>query len=452
MKESTSRKKEGKKESVFETEHIEQTETEVVSPLRLINTGKPSVSEKKKAMADKIWDDLVANFSFLDPETDKEVNRFELVDKNYLIDEPHKKELILEDGMLSIQQNNEALTEEHLKFTKAVQLSQSFVLIIDRKGVIEYANPHFQKVSGFTQDELIGKELGFLVSDLASHEEYEQILQAIKAGVSWKGELVNTKKNGEWYIFTAKISPVTINAGTSIDFIVVGHDITSFRETEIKLEQAVQEKSILLSELHHRVKNNLAIISGIMQLQAFDEGDEEVKTKLFSGVGRVKTMATMHELLYESSSFTMLEFGKNICKIVDSVAEMFELKNTSLNVNYDLEPIILNINQAHPCALIINEVVTNCYKKAGKLVDKEPQINIRLLSYGKKVMVEIKDNIESLPEGYTSEKQPLSFQLIKTLVRQLNGKYNYLTDDFGTLFTLTFEKEHLKGTGNARLS
>lgn len=193
-------------------------------------------------MADKIWDDLIANFSFLDPDSDKENHRFELVDKNYFEKEPAKKELILEDGMLSIQTNNESLTDEHLKFTKAVQLSQSFVLIIDRKGVIEYANPHFQKVSGFTQDELIGKELGFLVSDLASHEEYEQILQAVKAGVSWKGELVNTKKNGEWYIFTAKISPVTINGGTSVDFIVVGHDITSFRETEIKLEQAVQEK------------------------------------------------------------------------------------------------------------------------------------------------------------------------------------------------------------------
>ncbi|MBO6793853.1 MAG: PAS domain S-box protein [Balneolaceae bacterium] len=446
MKESTSRTE--NKERVLETEF---TEAEVVSPLRLINPGKQSVSEKKRAMADKIWDDLINNFSFMGSESDTN-NGLEIIGKKYLIDEPVKKELILEDGMLSIQQNNEAITDEHLKFTKAVQLSQSFVLVINQDGVIEYANPHFQKVSGFTQDELIGKELGYLISDLASHEEHEQILQSIKAGVSWKGELVNIKKNGEWYIFTAKVSPVSINSGSAVDFIIVGHDITSFRETEIKLEQAVQEKSILLSELHHRVKNNLAIISGIMQLQAFDEGDEEVKTKLFSGVGRVKTLATMHELLYESSSFTMLEFGKNICKIVNTVASMFESQESKLKVNYNLEPILLNINQAHPCALILNEVITNSYKKAAKLVEKAPELNIKLVCYGKKVMIELKDNIGSLPEGYTSDKQPLSFQLIKTLVRQLNGKYNYLTDDFGTLFTLAFDKEHLKGTGNARLS
>jgi len=64
----------------------------------------------------------------------------------------------------------------------------------------------------------------------------------------------------------------------------------------------------------------------------------------------------------------------------------------------------------------------------------------------------VKDNIGSLPDGYSAVKQPLSMQLIKTLVRQLNGSYNYLTDDYGTLFTLAFDKEHIKGTGNARLS
>ena len=67
-------------------------------------------------------------------------------------------------------------------------------------------------------------------------------------------------------------------------------------------------------------------------------------------------------------------------------------------------------------------------------------------------MIEVKDNIGSLPDGYTATKQPLSMQLIQTLVRQLNGSYNYLTDDHGTLFTVVFDKEHIKGTGNARLS
>ncbi len=457
VKESTQRKKDKEERSAGDVKNEDQKPA-----LRLVDASKHTVVEKKQAMVEKIWEDLVKNYSFLDVnaehiqadallsakkfKSDFAPNGFTSGD---LID---KSEMILEDGMISAQVKDSDVTDEHYKFTKAVQLSQSFVLIIDNKGVIEYANPHFQSISGYTQDELVGREFKFLISDLASHEEYEQIMQSLNAGVSWKGELVNTKKNGEWYIFTAKISPVTIKQNQVVDFIVVGHDITSFRETEIKLEQAVQEKSILLSELHHRVKNNLAIISGIMQLQAFDENDDELKTKLFSSVGRVKTLATMHELLYESTSFSMLEFGKNISKIVDSISEMFEKEDAKVQVEYDLEPIILNINQAHPCALILNEVITNAYKKSFTLTDKDPTLSIKLITYGKKVMIELKDNIGSLPDGYTVAKQPLSLQLIKTLVRQLNGTYNYLSDDYGTLFSLIFDKEHIKGTGNARLS
>jgi PAS domain S-box-containing protein len=460
VKESTQRKEKEEKERAIQKN---KNKNEQAPKLRLVNSPQHTVVEKKQAMVEKIWEDLVQNYSFLDVSSDnagadalqssKKFNRDIYPGfASRLSSNIENNTVILENGMVGEYEQGNIFTEEHLKFTKAVQLSQSFVLIIDQSGLIEYANPHFQSISGYTQDELVGKEFGFLISDLASHEEYEQILQSLKTGVSWKGELVNTKKNGEWYIFTAKISPVNINSEDSIDFIVVGHDITSFRETEIKLEQAVEEKSILLSELHHRVKNNLAIISGIMQLQAFDENDNELKTKLFSSVGRVKTLASMHELLYESSSFTMLEFGKNINKIVDTVAEMFENEDAKVKVNYDLEPIILNINQAHPCALILNEVVTNSFKKAFKLTDEVPKLDIKLITYGKKVMIEVKDNIGSVPDGYTAAKQPLSLQLIKTLVLQLNGQFNYLTDDYGTIFSLVFEKEHKKGTGNARLS
>merc|ERR1711965_787369 len=108
-------------------------------------------------------------------------------------------------------------------------------------------------------EELLGKEIGVLISDLVSHEEYEQILRSIKNGLSWSGEPINRKKNGDWFIFSSKIAPVQQLDGTIINFVMVGEDITPFRETEIRLEQAIEEKSLLLSELHHRVKNNLAI-------------------------------------------------------------------------------------------------------------------------------------------------------------------------------------------------
>lgn len=458
MKDSTPRKKEKEREiKVVEKSSHKATKT----PLRLITSERKSVFDKQQAMAEKIWEDLIENYKFMDENSEsssaKDLQQGKHVGRKVNLSEPvpgtndRKKSTHGERYRNFDYTDLEYISEEHLRFTKAVQLSQSFVLIVDRQGIIEYANPHFQNISGYTQDELVGKELGILISDLASHEEYEQIKQALNAGISWKGDLVKTKKNGDWYIVSTKISPINNPYGEVVDYIIVGHDVTSFRETEIKLEQAVEDKTILLSELHHRVKNNLAIISGIMQLQALEEDDDYLRGKLFSSVGRVKTLATVHELLYESSSFTMLEFGNNIQKIVQSVAEMFETKTNKVEVEYELESVILNINQAHPCALILNEVITNTYKKAIEHPEIKPRLSISLSTFGKKIYIEIKDNLNSIPEAYSSGNKPLSLQLIDTLSKQLYGKYNYLSHDRGTLFTLTFKKVNIRGTGNGRL-
>ncbi len=452
--------KDSSKKQKRETESGRNIEHPGKFEMRLLDNTSRKISKKQSQMADKLWADLTTNYSFIEGDSDSKSHLSSLKTREF---HPLRDRIsVIQNsgsGTKSSSTNKGTgigtmydMDEEHLKFIKAIQLSQSFVIIIDRNGIIEYANPQFQSVSGYTIDELQGKEFGFLISELASQEEYEQVLQALKAGVSWKGELVNTKKNGEWYIFTAKISPVSGINGTINDYIVVGHDVTSFRETEIKLEQAVEEKTILLSELHHRVKNNLAIISGIMQLQAFEEKDDYLKSKLFSSVGRVKTLASMHELLYESNSFSKLEFGKNIKRIVAIVSEMFEYDAAKVDVEYDLEPIILNINQAHACALLMNEVITNTYKQTSKFPENKISLKIKLVCFGKKVVIEVKDNVQSLPEGYTTTYQPLSLQLIKTLTKQINGQFNYLTDDHGTLFTVTFEKENQRGAANVRLT
>lgn len=454
------RRKEAKKREKSTVDNQKEQPIERKQPLRLVSKHGKTLIDRQEAMVEKIWDDLIENYSYIDDNTDrpstKDIEQREEFSRHFKPafqeqdDENTDLQELSLDSVLDLP-GIDTISNEHLRFTKAVQLSQSFVLIIDKNGVIEYANPHFQNISGYTQSELYGKDLGCLISDLASNEEYEQIKLALKNGITWKGELVNAKKNGEWYIFMARISPIKSTANSVEDYIVVGHDVTSFRETEIKLEQAVEDKTILLSELHHRVKNNLAIISGIMQLQAFEETDEYLKNKLFSSVGRIKTLASMHELLYESTSFTMLEFGTNVYKIVESVQGMFDPEQSLIEVEYALEPILLNINQAHPCALIINEVITNTFRKAQDNPELKSCLIIKSSTYGKKVLIEIKDNLDSIPEGYSARKQPLSLQLIKTLVRQLNAQFNYLSDDYGTLFTLSFEKANTKGAGNVRL-
>lgn len=122
-------------------------------------------------------------------------------------------------------------------------------------------------------------------------------------------------------------------------------DITERKKAELELVESLAEKETLLQEIHHRVKNNLAVVSGMMQLQAFEEEDENLREKLTDSMGRIKTMASIHELLYQSESFSKVEADKNIKKLVTEIVHAFQT-DIQLDLHFDLQNISLNINQA----------------------------------------------------------------------------------------------------------
>ena len=341
--------------------------------------------------------------------------------------------------------------KKHQKFIRAAEISPSIIIITDTLGHIEYVNPQFLLTTGYDWEEVKGKGTGFLASDIACQEEYEQLRKAIVDGKSWKGELVNRKKNGETFVFSGTVSPNKDKNGNIADFVISGQDITSFRETEVMLNEAIEEKTFLLSELHHRVKNNLAIISGIMQLQAFSESDFGLQQKLFSGVGRIQTLASLHELLYETGSFSRLDFSQNIKRITSSVSMRHLKESENVKVSFDLEPVQLNINQAHPCSLIINEVITNTFRHAFHGVD-DGELDIKMKVQGNLIRISIKDNGTGIPVDLEDrETKTLGYQLLETSVRQLGGEFTYEPGKrYGTEFQLCFEREEIKGATNAR--
>ena len=348
--------------------------------------------------------------------------------------------------------NLELAQNPYYKFRKVAELSPALILIADRQGYIEYANPKFLEVSQYEEDEVLDNGLEMFRSSLVHKQQYKALRKAIVGGKEWKGELMNGKKEGGTFVFSATLTPVRNEYDTITNFIIVGQDVTPFRNTEKQLKMAVEEKTVLLSELHHRVKNNLAIISGLMQLQAFTEVDLSVQGKLYSSVGRVQAMASMHELLYESGSFSKLEFGQNLKKIVTSISKMYYELTQKIAVKMDVEPVQLNINQAHPCSLIMNEVITNAYKHAFTKAESG-KIRIQLYTQGESVYISIADNGSGLPEDFDVDKdKTLGNTLLKTLVKQLNGAYQYISDEGGTTFTLSFTKEDIKGSANANFS
>lgn len=345
---------------------------------------------------------------------------------------------------------SEGKTLSEKKFSKLLEMSPAMILITDRWGEFEYANPVFLKKVGYSLDEVVGRGPGFLSSDITSSDNFHEMQEAIIKGTVWKGELVKRKKNGRKFIFSASLSPIENESGFITNFIIMGQDITPFRETQEQLRKALEEKEVLLAELHHRVKNNLAVVSGLMQLQAFNEENENVQEKLFSGAGRIKAMSAMHELLYESKSLKRIRFDKVVEKVVQFVSGLYK-NNAVIKLKWNLEPVELNINQAHPCTLIVYEVISNAYKHAfGN--SQNGEINVKLYERESTVFLSVSDNGKGLPMDYKmlgSRQSTTGYELINTLNKQLNGHYNYQSEKNGTSFILRFNKEDTKGISNA---
>lgn len=206
-----------------------------------------------------------------------------------------------------------------------------------------------------------------------------------------------------------------------------------------ELEGSLKEKETLLAEIHHRVKNNLAVISGMLQIQSFKESDTEIQEKLLNSTLRVKSMANIHEQLYQSKSFSKMEFDEGLKKLVDTILTTLN-HSKEVDVKYDLEPVRLTINQAVPCSLIVNEVITNCLKHAFK--DQETgEIEIYLKKSNNEVIIKITDNGLGIPNSMdNTETESIGLELIQTLTKQLEGNYIYKsrTDNSGTLFEVSF--------------
>lgn len=248
--------------------------------------------------------------------------------------------------------------------------------------------------------------------------------------------LNHRKKSGD--VIKVKVESNDIPYGDSDAKLVLADDVTEKLKAEKQLQASLNEKEVLLAEIHHRVKNNLALVSGMLQMQVFDEDNEEVINKLNNSMLRVETMASIHQLLYESSSFSRLEFSKIINKLIKATHDSFS-SGKDIDIEIETEPFELNINQAVPCSLIINEAITNVYKHAFKNRQRG-WIKATLLRDEDQVTFKLEDSGNGLPEDFNiSDLSSLGTKIISALVKQLEGEFSLLPrDEEGTVFKLQF--------------
>ncbi len=340
--------------------------------------------------------------------------------------------------------------QELLKFKNVIELSNDGISIYTLQDKKYYLNHSFVEMLGYTGNEL--NEIGGLFNLYNDSNLRDIIPRMLLSGNYWQGDISLTTRSGEKRNLYLSAGPVFNSKNELIAIYGIHTDISEHRQAQEKISESLREKEVLLSEIHHRVKNNLAVVSSMLQLQALQEDHEGMNTKLLESSLRVKTIASIHEHLYESDSFSKIDFSKSIARQVSGIVDTMK-SSTSIRMDLNCEPVQLNVNQAITCSLIVNEVVTNIIKHA--FGEKERGlITVTLTEKNNRVTLVVSDNGKGLPDHLDFRKnyeRSLGLHLINVLSRQLDAAYLYDSAN-GSRFSLHFNKKDPKGIANADLA
>jgi len=215
-------------------------------------------------------------------------------------------------------------------------------------------------------------------------------------------------------------------------------DITDRKHAEEKLVATLQEKEVLLREIHHRVKNNLQLISGLPDMTRLCSGDESTNSILTDMMLKIQTMVQIHTRLYESKQFGKVSLTGQIRDQIDGLSNIYSHKGHEISCEIDSEEVFLPVDQAIPCALVVNEILSNAYKHAFAGREKGT-IKISAVQEDDRMIITILDNGIGLPPDFDiSRTSSLGLKLIRTLVQhQLKGSLT-LTRRNGTEMSVEF--------------
>lgn len=202
-----------------------------------------------------------------------------------------------------------------------------------------------------------------------------------------------------------------------------------------------EQQEVLLKEIHHRVKNNLQIISSLLRLQAANASDEHLSMLLTESQSRIRSMALVHERLYQSEDFSSIDFGGYIQNLAQHLFHTYKHNADRVRLQIAVDHVFLDIDTAVPCGLLLNELISNALKHAFP-GDREGKISIEMHPQNENIRLTIKDNGIGLPADFDINKiETLGLELIKTLTQQLQGTLE-LNQNHGTQFTVTFAQSN----------
>jgi PAS domain S-box-containing protein len=352
------------------------------------------------------------------------------------------------------------------------------VFVLDLQNRVVDLNPAAQRLVGRAASEAIGQPVEQI------WQEWPTLVEHCPEGAGESEEVVLSWEDGQ-HTYDVHISPLVDRRGQLISRVVVLHDISELKaahellriahdELELRVQErtgelakanealqaeiaerkraeeqikaSLREKEVLLKEIHHRVKNNLQVISSLLYLQSKNVKDKGTFGILQESQSRVRSMVLVHERLYQSPDLARIDFAEYIRSLANYLFRSYGVNTNVIQLRLNVDDVLLGVDTAIPCGLILNELVSNALKHAFP-DGREGEVRIELRADDGQLTLIVSDNGVGLPQDLDfRDTESLGLQLVNTLVEQIEGTIELDRSD-GTAFKITFTEPGYEGGG-----
>ncbi len=330
------------------------------------------------------------------------------------------------------------LSQQQVKLQLSVlEAATDGIALVNAVGEYVYLNHTHLQLFGYSDPhELVGKSWKNIY-DFQEVQRLQKIISSelVKTG-QWRGEATAKRKDGS--TFTEEFSLTLLPDG---GLIRVCRDISERKLAEAQLKTNLKEKEVLLKEIHHRVKNNLYVISSLLNLQSAYVAQEDILNLFADSQNRIQAMALIHEQLYQSQDLAQINFADYIKRLVNNLFISYNASSRGIKSSLNIEPVALNLETAIPCGLLINELVTNSFKHAFPNASSgHIYIDLKLSNQGKLNLVVSDDGIGLAEDLDWKNSSSLGLRLVRILTQQIDATIEQQKIPSGTAFQVTFSE------------
>jgi PAS domain S-box-containing protein len=350
----------------------------------------------------------------------------------------------LKEDILERKNTEEALRDSEEMYRSLINTLPDAVTTTDLEGNITYVSPTTLKLHGIDSDKkIIGKNALKLVAPEDHERAIDNLRRTLKEDVVKNLEYKLLRVDGSTFTGLLSAGIIRDSSGNPKSFIASVKDISERKKVEEQIKKSLREKDILLREIHHRVKNNIQVITSMLNLHTKYIDDKKYTELIKEMQLRIWSMALIHEKLYMSEDISNINFNEYIKELVNELFRSYGANINLIKPQIIVKDISFGLDTAIPCGLIINELVSNSLKHA--FPNRQNNIiNIELSKEEKKFKLYISDNGIGLPKSFKIENtKTFGLQLVDTLVKQIKGDLEISStyepdENSGTHFSIVF--------------